>query len=630
MSEYNLFVDILNEVKKENEETNEEETIKNIEESKDNTKSNEDETNDVINDDLEKILDNSTDNIFKNGIEHVNIFDKKIKYNKSVEEKIKDNDFLEKLDKYNFIINDIKYIKIELINNGNEDELKISLKSLIKTIHDDIPEINLKETFEEIKDKNLNRKEILDLIESKINNDFISKNEVIQNIKKYIDSIDIILYILKKFIYNNNDFTKIILEILEKNNLLESLVKEMKYKTFNDSFEHEENIIKIIELSNYNLLKLYLVGYNDYTNTIFLKHAKQNVINNKSKESIKIYRFLKDKYNKVIKYKNKEHKKFCQNIDIYNIPNILIETKTIYNLYTVYMLPRDINFVKDISKIKENNYIEPQFVNIGIKNEDNFNFNNFYKKINYNINIDIKWYKKTLKYLRKLTLEDKLTVYEYTINSNFVNKYLLNELTHNDIEHIVYNIENNVKKITLGEKLFIPFYYQIMKVLNIYNFDKLVEHLKSYNKKYLYRLVVKIIPLVIKDLQRIIENSPPLERSFILYRGVKNVYYPLNKEYTTNSFTSTTLNLHIANSFGYIPENRNNINLIEFKLKKGDKCLFIEPLTHIRNECEFLINVGEKFNIDKKILKINYKNRIEEDTICDFEYKTLNVTTFYS
>jgi hypothetical protein len=645
MSDYNLIVDIFNDIKKS--EDKEEKIVENIEtnnynknedkenedkenEDKENEdKENEDKENEdkenEINEDLEKILGNSVDNLLKN--ENIEEYDERIKYNENISKKIRDDEFFKKLNTYNLLINNLNYTKIELDDFENkEDKIKFSLKTLIEMIHNDIPEVNLNNLFEEIKDKKLNRKEILVSIETKINHDFISKNELIENIEKYIESIDIIVYIFNKIIYNNNEYIKTILEILKKNNYLESFVKEMKYTTFDNISLNKENIIKILDIQDYDLLKLYLEDY-DYKNTSILIHAKQNLINNKSEEMIKIYRYLTYNYNKVIKYKNKEHKKFCQDVDIYNIPNIFIETKITYNLYTIYMLPSNIKYVKDINE----KYIEPGFVEICIKNEDNYNFSLIYKQLDYNVNIDMKWYKKMLKYLYKLNFEDKFTVRCYTkVGTKFINKYLLNELSYNDIDFIVSEIEVNIKK---EKNPILPFYPQIMKFLNIYNFNEMIEHLKKYNRKYLYRLIVKITPFIIEDLQRIIENSPPLEKSFILYRGVQDVYYPLNKEYTTNSFTSTTLNLEIAKNFG---KKQNTTNLIKFKLKKGDKCLFVEPLTafNTRQECEFLINIGKKLNIDKKVLKIPYKRdkSITNSSLdlCNFDYKTLNITTFYS
>ena len=619
-----------NEYNSDNEITNnmDNKKINNEEEKED--KNSEDNEN---NEELEKLFENSLEDKINN--EDIDKTEKKRQEQMDKLNKFTENDaFYDKIKTYIMSMDMIRDIQYSLNNNKTEEILKY-IKQLVKLTSEKMhsvksiisDKLNQMKNIKDEKNNNLlSRTGIIQTIKETINELYITKEELIKNITQYIktDKYIVITSIYNIFMGNNDDNNKIIIQTLKDNDTLYLFIKQLKEETYDPPFDNNYNIKCIINLGDIEFLKEYMEDYH-YNDTHVLLVAKEKYESNKNDINKKIFTFLKQKFNNKTLFYNKTHQTHCLGNDIYTIPKLFVESISRYKLYIIYMLPEflQLNNKEIIEKVKNNTYKKKSFINIH-KKEDNYNYEKIYKYIDYKFKLDLNWYKKQLKYLSKLSFNDKYTIFMYSGGAyTIINAYLLNNLTKNTIDTFVNIIKNDLDN---SDKNFIYLFPQIMQVTNITDYDELVKHLKTYSDKYLARLCIKIMPLVISDIQRIINRSPSLDHSFTLYRGVRQIYYPFNDQYKTNTFTSTSPDIDIVKSFAL---NNYELNIMEFKLKKGDKCLFIEPITQTRNECEFILNIDKEFNIRKHSEKLPYYT-INENNLCDIHRVSVNITTFHS
>lgn len=596
---------------------------------------------------------------------------KHIKFTKCIKKKLKINpdDFLKtdeetqeetqeethplmkEIDIYNLLNDMLENIKNKLIQFEKQTEeineefinnVKFTIKSLIKNIREHLTDIDLKKLYNQhINDKKTNLKDVINSLEKEINKSLLKKDDLELIVSEYINKKDYkqIVNIFDNIAYiKKENKRQVILDVIKNKNKIKEFINQVNLKKNN-----KEIIQYFIETDNYEYLNEYYKKLDKIDDTDILLLSKYNMEKKKTDISNKIYKLIKNKVNKDINFINNNHKKFCEKSDLFDIPDIYEENITNYKLYVPYFVNLFDKFTNSstIKNINDNNYYEKSFVNI-IKKTNNYNFEILKKYLNYNLNIDLKWYKKMLKYLHGISLYDKYTVTSYTIDFGFrlINNYLIGNNTINDFNIIIDRIRYmDSKKFKLLEEndyeiLIIPFFPQIMKFLKINNYIEMIKILNTFEDRDIISLYLQITPIIINDIKRIINNSPPLSGPLTLYRRVYNIYYPLKGDFKTQTFTSTSLSFDLVdNIFTSYPK-----NIMKFILKKGDKCLFTEPLTVHRGECEFLININNEFNIKKSSMKIpiyiqNMVSKQEkslEDILCNFSVKEANITTFIS
>ena len=151
---------------------------------------------------------------------------------------------------------------------------------------------------------------------------------------------------------------------------------------------------------------------------------------------------------------------------------------------------------------------------------------------------------------------------------------------------------------------------------------------------------IEAMNMYVKDLERIIKNSPKLDKKMIVYRGVDSDYFmedrKLNVYFKNKNFLSTSLNPAVALHFSfevnpdYNPKKRENCCISEITLLPGTRCIWISGMSEYPAENEVLLNNGTTYLIRSN--KVEYIvdpgnaplkkteqeiNDVEEDVIND-------------
>ena len=238
----------------------------------------------------------------------------------------------------------------------------------------------------------------------------------------------------------------------------------------------------------------------------------------------------------------------------------------------------------------------------------------------------------------------------------FQHKIYLQDLSDYDKATIAYFTEESSFK-----------FYKLFKLnnekwINICNFQKdaFLEQIKSlgyndgdgiidsYNNDSRYILSIEewrnVLNKFSDDLDRIINNSPPLENNIYCYRGASKHYINDNISesitsdmvYKFNEQTSFTLIFDVAYKF-YMQGMGDNSERCIYRttLMKGSKALFIAPLSTISNEIEILIPSNSVALTNSKKIEDNYNNAKNKFDICSSKqiFKSLDLiitTTEYT
>jgi hypothetical protein len=340
-------------------------------------------------------------------------------------------------------------------------------------------------------------------------------------------------------------------------------------------------------------------------------------------------------------YKSDKHRLYCESIDYDDFPEpLILDSKKIIFRIPSIMRNFKIGYLNDITMAN-------QTVDIMFKlTKDNYGGGTS-SLFGDDFTLDIDWVYNSIKYINNLSIEDKFTVLGYTHNGDeLVNNYLLgnNPKLKNLIDHYYYKGEPEkynewflpiffqIKKIIMSKrrdiiidktnKLFLP---KLRSFINNSVLSETYEHLLTKLKLFTYDFYVDCIRMYSEDLKRIINNSPSMTKTSILYRGVKDKYYytdPSNKIFKTTTFMSTSYN----------PE-----SAIEFSGRKccfkkiiatpGTKGLFIEAITSHTGEFEVLLNTETKFNIIEDKVKFTSDKKDSFEDICDTGLRNMEITT---
>ena len=186
-----------------------------------------------------------------------------------------------------------------------------------------------------------------------------------------------------------------------------------------------------------------------------------------------------------------------------------------------------------------------------------------------------------------------------------IKKYLSESINLTDIIPILDKIAKNEMS---------ECYNTLINNFNIFNMD-FYKHISS---------------LYVKDLKKIINNSPALPSEAILYRGTTDKYYrtdPNADYFYSSAFMSTSCNLNVAFNF--------TNDITECCIKKiivpaGTRCIFMEMITSVPSEIEILLAPDNEFKIiEDKIVEYNnseYDSSLEQ-TLCKNKISKINITT---
>jgi hypothetical protein len=260
---------------------------------------------------------------------------------------------------------------------------------------------------------------------------------------------------------------------------------------------------------------------------------------------------------------------------------------------------------------------------------------------NFHSTVDIEWVNSNIEYISKLPIEDKFTIYSYTRHGDtLVNAYL-----RGNKDALDEVIKTKIRKRKYEDDEYMPLFFQIIKNLkeatkdytitpmDIFApkrtglkpkvFKEFIKDLKNESNKKsfenLYRFFiddpydykplnmfsrmfyVKCIKSYADDLSRIINNSPPIKNTTIVYRGVKDKYYidnAVNDTFKSSTFISTSYSPEKAMNFTYGMDIHNSECCFKkIILGPGTKALFMEAITAVDGEFELLLNKDTEFAI---------------------------------
>jgi hypothetical protein len=338
-----------------------------------------------------------------------------------------------------------------------------------------------------------------------------------------------------------------------------------------------------------------------------------------------------------------EKSEFCNNVHLQNFDNIkpLIVTKTEVQLPYKKLLKYDKDTI-----VSETNKI----LTISLE----FKSNNFNEGLKYGYDLDNEfdldyvWYSKNLKYLENLSLFEKLIVMGYTYNgdeyANFylqgrtieLKKYINDKIYMNEINNRkLFPLYATAKSIIKSEYRNIDLYFIPGKMIKyVQDFTSAINDMIKYSDDMFYYTLldiadcfsvdfwIKNVALFCNSLDKIIKNSPPIEKKMIVFRGAKDKYWKKENSdlYQNNTFMSTSFNIKVPFDFS-----EGDCCYKKIILNPGMRVLFIDPLSQIPQENEILIGLNNSFKIlynkVNKYTELNKYNIYNEYTqnICNNE-----------
>lgn len=457
---------------------------------------------------------------------------------------------------------------------------------------------------------------------------------------------DILSYLLT--LDFGDDILNITINELLDNSLLEEFITDFKSSSFADFQKKALLDILISYIINEHLAEGMIPFITTHKDLLKLKHLmiakesyKEALENNYNEfEAKQIYNEIKDNYTPP-PYKDEKHRNYCESLNPIDIPEpLIVDTKNI--MFEIPSIIRNfkISYLNNLSMAKKN-------INLNFTtNKDNY-FGGVSSLFGDEFTLDSEWVYKSINYTNNLPIEDIFTILGYTHNGDeLVNNFLTGNIPTLNSKINEFFIDSEPSKY---KKYYLPIFFQMISLINTKtkilkdNAPKnLLVKIKTFIKNSIlsesYEFLLtnltffspefytECIRLYSTDLTRIINNSPSMTKTSILYRGVKDKYYypdPSNKTFQTTTFMSTSYNPESAFEFA-----SKNCCFKKIIAKPGTKGIFIEAITSHPGEFEVLLNVGTKFNIiDDTDKYASYREKGSFKDICNLELKSMNITT---
>lgn len=191
--------------------------------------------------------------------------------------------------------------------------------------------------------------------------------------------------------------------------------------------------------------------------------------------------------------------------------------------------------------------------------------------------IDYNWIEKQMEYIHNLSDRQKHVLRAYTIyGDKFINNYLRGTLTRQLIGLLLDDCKRNNEN---------PFLYQHKDKTGSQEIDN------EYQEN-----ILEYIDIFIKEITKIIKDSPKLEKEIKVFRGLKDGNFIVSSLQKNNKgrqflksddFMSTTMYLPSAAQFM-----NGDCCILELTLEIGTPCIFIASVSRRQNEFEILLPPG--------------------------------------
>jgi len=318
--------------------------------------------------------------------------------------------------------------------------------------------------------------------------------------------------------------------------------------------------------------------------------------------------------------------------------------------YSIKINYEGVPFIKDIEDEDTRKFNHERLDDISIMRDKKpiFHFNStnhiLYRNIHKNIGenttliefenlFDNEWIIRQFDYIAQLNKRDVFTIHSYTrTGDEIANRFLRKQLTHSKIMNYLKDIESNPTTY----RPYFALFFQAFDELKSYNPEQLLEavsrdvtpeKLDEIQKLFsidtsgtslaqLYIIFLRlltcftvdfwlnVIQIYVKDIDRIIKNSPPITKKMYVYRSVDTRDYFLDgmKHHikSLNGFESTSVSAKAT--FDFIGR---KCCFQRITLLPGVKALLISCVSAFPTESEILLGHNTNYYIMEPTTKIN-------------------------
>jgi len=243
--------------------------------------------------------------------------------------------------------------------------------------------------------------------------------------------------------------------------------------------------------------------------------------------------------------------------------------------------------------------------------------------------IDKEWMRECNEYLMNLSIMDLFTLKGYTFGGEFINTYLWQYKSGKDDEGLLRYVNQHMRNpfiISVSGKPYHPYFFQErdvimemsqeelreltglteMDVRMISNqdygvsYEYLGEKIRDLSVRFDVKFWRKVFDKYAEDLERVILSSPPLRKELRVYRGSSSHYYSNRKSdvFKNYTFTSTAFYSPVVDKFA---QSYFGCCITEFILKRGARCVWLDPISSVEGEMEILLPPHQSFVIESKM-----------------------------
>lgn len=248
----------------------------------------------------------------------------------------------------------------------------------------------------------------------------------------------------------------------------------------------------------------------------------------------------------------------------------------------------------------------------------------------FSFQADPKWLYQSNAYISTLPIDSFFTIVGYTQRAYQLLNRVLYETDEEQRQKLISRIFKSYKDHVRYRRQYFDYYVQLRYLIHNYSPDEylsssdnipLFHLINTYSKSIQYQLYIRYISMIndfgkkvivdryLEQLQRVIDEAPPISSRTIVYRGQEGFSYkqPRRLETSFRTFVSTSLKLTTAKYFS--DENGSITKLI---LEPGTKALYLRGISSSLGEDEILLSRSNQY---KHILqqKIQYRDVAYDD-----------------
>ena len=253
----------------------------------------------------------------------------------------------------------------------------------------------------------------------------------------------------------------------------------------------------------------------------------------------------------------------------------------------------------------------------------------------FSFQADPKWLYQSNAYISTLPIDSFFTIVGYTQSAYKILNRVLYETNEEQRHKSIYGMFKSYKDHIRYRRHYFDYYVQLQYLIRNYSPDEylsssdnvpLFHLINTYSASIQYQLYIRYISMIndfgkkvivdryIEQLQKIINEAPPISSRSIVFRGQEGFSYkqPRRLETSFRTFVSTSLKMTIAKAFL-----DNNGSITKLILEPGTKALYLRGISSSLGEDEVLLSRSNQY---KHILQQNIQYRdVAYDDLTDIK-----------